>query len=191
MERLTQHVASKGPFTPAEDAGVERSRWFYKHGHGYNELQSTKPSTIGFALADSPVALLAWIYEKLHDWTDSYPWTDDEILTWISVYAFSRAGPQASQRIYYEARNGPTAEKEVEQLFGYNDKGVKMGLSYFPRDLVVPPSSYGRELGDLVFEKRHESGGHFAAYERPEWLVEDLKEMFSQGAKDVVKQILG
>ena len=32
-------------------------------------------------LADSPVALLAWIYEKSHDWTDDYPWTDDEILT--------------------------------------------------------------------------------------------------------------
>jgi len=49
------------------------------------------------------VALLAWMYEKLHDWTDAYPWTEDEILTWVCVYWFSRAGPAASVRLYYEA----------------------------------------------------------------------------------------
>lgn len=70
---------------------------------GYFNEQSTKPQTIGYALADSPVALLAWIYEKLHDWTDDYPWTEDEILTWVSIYWFSTAGPAASVRIYYEA----------------------------------------------------------------------------------------
>ncbi len=40
--------------------------------------QATKPQTIGYSLADSPVGLLAWIYEKLVSWTDEYPWTDDE-----------------------------------------------------------------------------------------------------------------
>ena len=40
--------------------------------------QCTQPQTIGYSLADSPVGLLAWIYEKLHNWTDSYPWEDDE-----------------------------------------------------------------------------------------------------------------
>lgn len=39
---------------------------------GYNILQSTKPQTLAYAIQDSPVALLAWIFEKLHDWTDSY-----------------------------------------------------------------------------------------------------------------------
>lgn len=41
-------------------------------------MQSTKPQTIGYSLADSPVGLLAWIYEKLINWVDDYPWTDDE-----------------------------------------------------------------------------------------------------------------
>jgi hypothetical protein len=45
---------------------------------GYLQEQSTQPQTIGYNLADSPVGLLAWIYEKLHNWTDNYPWTDDE-----------------------------------------------------------------------------------------------------------------
>lgn len=40
--------------------------------------QATKPQTLGYSLTDSPVGLLAWIYEKLVEWSDSYPWTDDE-----------------------------------------------------------------------------------------------------------------
>lgn len=45
---------------------------------GYFTEQATQPQTIGYSLADSPVGLLAWIYEKLINWTDDYPWEDDE-----------------------------------------------------------------------------------------------------------------
>ena len=45
---------------------------------GYLQLQSTRPQTLGYSLSDSPVGLLAWIYEKLVAWTDKYPWTDEE-----------------------------------------------------------------------------------------------------------------
>jgi hypothetical protein len=53
---------------------------------GYFAEQTTKPQTLGYSLADSPVGLLAWVYEKLVSWTDSYPWTDDEGtgLIWFS-----------------------------------------------------------------------------------------------------------
>lgn len=51
------------PFSEREKEGLERSRWFDKYGSAYRSLQSTKPQTLGFALQDSPVALLAWIYE--------------------------------------------------------------------------------------------------------------------------------
>lgn len=94
---------SKHPLTPAEKAGYAHSKWFASEGTGYYAQQTTKPQTIGYSMADSPVGLLAWIYEKLHDWTDSYAWSDDEILTWVSIYWFSTAGPAASQRIYYES----------------------------------------------------------------------------------------
>jgi len=103
------------PYTEQEKKGLERTRWFAKEGSGmyaqayrpppltlrtgYMILQSTKPQTLAYALQDPHVALLAWIYEKLHDWTDDYPWTDYEILTWISIYQFSRAGPGAAQQI--------------------------------------------------------------------------------------------
>ncbi|KAF7555004.1 hypothetical protein G7Z17_g2466 [Cylindrodendrum hubeiense] len=166
------------PYTDFEKAGRARSGWFQRHGFGYNVQQSTKPSTLGFALADSPVAVLAWIYEKLHDWTDDYPWTDDEILTWISVYQFSTAGPAASVRIYYEATHGDV--DEVAKGLDYIS-GIPLGLSYFPKDLVVPPKTWGRTLGPAVFEETHPEGGHFGAHERPKELADDLRKMFGEG----------
>lgn len=92
-----------GFYSPFERRGLDRTKWFQQSGMGYFHEQTTKPQTLGYALADSPVAMLAWMYEKLHDWTDEYPWTEDEILTWVSIYWFSSAGPAASVRIYYEA----------------------------------------------------------------------------------------
>jgi hypothetical protein len=91
--------------------------------------QATRPQTLAYALNDSPVALLAWIYEKLHDWTDSYPWTDDEIFTWISIYQFSRAGPGAAHRIYYEVTHtergpGSITREQIEEYIPH----VKLGL---------------------------------------------------------------
>jgi hypothetical protein len=184
-----EFVKDKLPLTEKEKADLERTTWFEKEGFGYNLLQSTKPSTIGLALADSPIALLSWIYEKLHDWTDDYPWTDDEILTWVSIYQFSVAGPAASARIYYE--NKHASQELTSKILEYNG-ATKLGLSYFPRDIVVLPAAWGRTLGPVVFEVRHERGGHFAAHETPELLVEDLRQMFGEngGAYDVTKIIL-
>jgi hypothetical protein len=93
-------------YSPAEAAGLKRAQNFQKTGSGYYQLFTTKPQTVAYLLADSPVGLLAWIYEKLHDWTDNYRWTDEEICTWVSIYWFSRAGPAASVRIYYESLKG-------------------------------------------------------------------------------------
>ncbi|KAL9099198.1 MAG: hypothetical protein Q9187_009532, partial [Circinaria calcarea] len=90
------------PLSDTEKAGFGRCEWFSKEGNGYYRQQATKPQTVGYFMTDSPVGLLAWIYEKLHDWVDNYKWTDDEILTWISIYYFSEAGPAATSYIYYE-----------------------------------------------------------------------------------------
>ncbi|KAI0451241.1 hypothetical protein F5B21DRAFT_388067 [Xylaria acuta] len=63
-------------FTPKGKIGK-----FPTKGNGYNAIQSTHPQTLGYGLTDSPAGLLAWVYEKLHDWEDEYPWTEDEICT--------------------------------------------------------------------------------------------------------------
>lgn len=151
------------PESAAEKKWSARTAWFAAHSYGYNLLQSTKPATLFPALSSSPTFLLSWIYEKLHDWSDAYPWTDEEILTWISLYAFSTAGPAASAMIYYDVQS-PEARVESDVALEYNGR-VPLGLSYFPKDIFVPPKSWGRTLGRVVFESVHEDGGHFAAYE--------------------------
>ncbi|KAF5360420.1 hypothetical protein D9756_004974 [Leucocoprinus leucothites] len=159
--------------TPAEKAGLERTQWFRTEGRGYFMEQSTQPQTLGYGLADSPAGLLGWIYEKLVNWTDDYPWTDDEVLTWISIYWFSRAGPAASVRIYYEYMKAGAD-------FGGPAVRVPTGYSFFPKELVALPRYWLRGK-HVVFESQHESGGHFAAYERPKELVGDLRKMFGKG----------
>jgi pimeloyl-ACP methyl ester carboxylesterase len=174
-----QHAVT--PYTAEEKEGMERSKWFLDQGSGYRLLQSTKPQTLSYAFADSPVALLAWIYEKLHDWTDAYPWTDDEILTWISIYWFSTAGPNAHVRIYYEATHNWTEKFPGRERASEWVGGVKLGLAFFPKELSVVPKVWGRTLGEVVHESVSEKGGHFAAWERPDVISEDLQTMFGKG----------
>ena len=65
-------------FNSREKQALADMKSFIKTGMGYVAEQSTKPQTLGYSLADSPVGMLAWIYEKLVSWSDSYPWEDDE-----------------------------------------------------------------------------------------------------------------
>lgn len=180
-----QHAVT--PYTDAEKQGLKRGDWFLKEGSGYRVEQTTKPQTLSYGLAASPVFLLAWIYEKLHDWTDNYPWTDDEICTWMSIYWFSTAGPQASVRIYYEVIHVPTPTlvkvtglQGRDASTGYIPK-VKLGLGFFPKELRVVPEVWTKTLGPVVYRGKHPSGGHFAAWERPEFIAKDLQSMFKKG----------
>ncbi|KAJ7062249.1 Alpha/Beta hydrolase protein [Mycena amicta] len=163
------------PYSESEKAGLARSHSFETKGRGYFYEHSTKPQTLGYSLADSPVGLLAWLYEKLIAWTDEYAWDDDEVLTWISSYYFSRAGPAASLRIYYELHNGdkrfpPPSEAPT----------IPFGTSYFPKEVLIAPRIWTRLLGKVVFSAEHAKGGHFAAHEVPEALVGDLRKMFGK-----------
>ncbi|KAF5362873.1 hypothetical protein D9758_007066 [Tetrapyrgos nigripes] len=166
------------PFTAEDKAGYERTMWFQQEGRGYFMEQSTQPQTLGYSLADSPVGLLAWIYEKLVNWTDGYPWTDDEVLTWISIYQFSRAGPAANTRIYFEYMHSKDA---APGALAAGMPTIPMGVSRFPKELAVLPKSWmSHTYNNIVFVGEHASGGHFAAHEKPELLVGDLRKMFGK-----------
>lgn len=89
-------------YTTQEQAGFKAAQDYQNDGIFYMHMMRTRPRTVGLMLADSPVALVSWIYEKLIAWADEYPWTDQEVCEWLSLYWFSRAGPAASVRIYHE-----------------------------------------------------------------------------------------
>lgn len=158
-------------------AGLARSGWFNQEGNGYYRQQSTKPQTIGYSMNDSPVGLLAWIYEKLHDWTDNYAWETDEILTWISIYYFSNPGPAASQNIFFENEHRDPPVFPACQVY----VDVPLGIARFPKDLILLPKLWNHTLGPVVYESEYESGGHFAAWECPDAIVKDLRSMFGKG----------
>lgn len=175
---IVKHTLGSVFYTPREATDLARAQaWAKGPGRGFFALLSTKPQTVAFSLNDSPAGLLAFIYEKLHDWTDDYAWTDDAILTWISIYWFSEAGPGASGYIYYERQN----EKgwDLPKLQSYVDK--PLGFHYFPKELANLPKQWLNGLGRVVLIGESDKGGHFGAYERPDAIVADLNKMFGRG----------
>ncbi|KAI0366947.1 alpha/beta-hydrolase [Pilatotrama ljubarskyi] len=160
--------------------GLEATAKYVTKGSGYFVEQATKPQTVGYSLADSPVGVLSWIYEKLVECTDEYPWTDDEVLEWVSVYWFSRAGPAASVRIYYEMTGG-NSKDAMHLMKDAKWTSVPLGLSYFPAEIIRLPKPWAHTLGKVVLQSVHEKGGHFAAHEQPGALAGDLRKMFGKG----------
>lgn len=179
--RLVQALVM--PWSKAEKQGLANGWNYATTGNTYYKMQQHRPQTVAYCLEDSPVALLGWVYEKLIHWTDNYPWTDDEILTWISIYWFSTAGPGASVRIYLEAENidATYGKKDDHDFWGWMN--VPLGLTQFPKDIAGIPKAFARTLGPVVFENWSETGGHFAAWEKPEILAADLKKMFGKEGK--------
>ncbi|KAK1225743.1 hypothetical protein PQX77_011304 [Marasmius sp. AFHP31] len=167
-------------YTPEEAAAVKKNEWYYTKGNGYFIEQSTQPQTIGYSLNDSPVGLLAWVYEKLGSWTDGYGWGDDEVLTWISIYWFSRSGPAASVRTYYEVAQMEGGGVDLRRRSNTNGT-IPTGASFFAGDITTGPLSWFAAEFNVVFHSRHDRGGHFAAYEVPELLVDDLRRMYGKG----------
>ncbi|KAK7053454.1 hypothetical protein VNI00_004080 [Paramarasmius palmivorus] len=155
--------------TPSERKGLQRTKWFEEKGNGYGAEHSTQPQTLGYSLADSPVGLLAWIYEKLVNWTDKYNWDDDEGFLSLPI----PSGPAASIRIYYEY-------EQTGGRAGLGSPTIPFGKSYFPQEIYVLPKAWMSEK-NLVFESFHDSGGHFAAHEKPNELVNDVRKMFGKG----------
>ncbi|OQD68193.1 hypothetical protein PENPOL_c003G07803 [Penicillium polonicum] len=185
------------PFSAKDRGYIARTFEYFTRGNAYMKQQETRPQTLGYGLHDSPVGLLAWIYDKMRTWSDKYPWTDEEILTWVSVYYFSTAGPVASTRIYYEAsapkRAGGAYVSEdsaqedlleeadlnymsLEQILAARaPQSVRFAVAQFREEIIMWPIAWYRSIGDVVQETEYDHGGHFAAWEVPDLLVSDIK----------------
>jgi pimeloyl-ACP methyl ester carboxylesterase len=87
-------------YSDSESIFLKRFKWFQDTNAAYNSIQNTKPNTLGFAMHDSPVAVLACVVDKLFLWADEYPWTPTEIITWTLLHYFT--GPTTSFPMYLE-----------------------------------------------------------------------------------------
>ncbi|KAH7004770.1 Alpha/Beta hydrolase protein [Fusarium venenatum] len=166
-----------GEITEAEKKALARGEEFVKRGSAYAMAHATKPSTIGLVLSSSPLALLTWIGEKFRDWTDEEP-PIDEILTSVSLYWLTDTFPTsiyAYRQIPAFSSAPARPEPKITKPFGY---------SWFPQEIAPKPVAWAATLGNLVYHKRHERGGHFAALERPEELLEAVDEFVKQISAD-------
>ncbi len=159
---------------PAAELERYRARQAYmENERAYQQIQGSKPQTLGFALDDSPVGLAAWIVEKFHGWSDcggdlETCFTKDELLTNITLYWLTRTAT-SSARIYYESRNAKPNPGRVT---------VPTGCALFPKEISVPPRKWVEARYNLVHWTDMPRGGHFAALEQPQLLVEDVRAFF-------------
>ena len=98
--------------------------------------------------------------------------TKDELLTNISIYWYTET-ITSSARIYYERRNTrPT------KPMAYID--VPTGAAIFPAELFVTPRSWAENSYDIVHWTVMPRGGHFAALEESDLLVDDVRSFFRE-----------
>ena len=147
---------------------------------GYSKEHATRPQTIGYALADSPVALCAWIVEKFWGWTDcdGHPenvLTRDELLDNLMLYWLPGTGA-ASARLYWESI------RQVNELISgpvHDVVEVPTGCSIFPKELQRPSRRWAeKRFRDIRHWNELGRGGHFAAFEQPELFVDELRAFF-------------
>lgn len=174
-----QDEALRDAADPDELALMEARRSYMQNEVGYQQIQGTKPQTLGYALTDSPAGLAAWIAEKFHGWSDMPQGADgdlddhfskDEILTNISIYWFTRT-ITSSTRIYYENRN-TAAIKPVDYI------DVPTGVAIFPAEIYLAPRTWVEAAYDLRHWSLMPEGGHFAALEKPDLYLEDVRAFY-------------
>jgi len=168
-----EHFPIPDHLTEPERATVDAARAAWQDERGYLELQSHRPETIAVALTDSPVGQLAWIAEKFQTWTNPAAGTPDEavdrdqLLTNISIYWFTRSGASAARFLYESAH---------ANLDWVAPSTVPSGWAVFNTDPVV------RRIIDAEHQIAHWSefgkGGHFAAMEAGDLLLEDVRVFF-------------
>ena len=145
--------------------------------NGYRIQQATKPQTLSYAMMDSPVGVAAWILEKMHGWSDlkgediESVYSKDQLLTNIMVYVITGTFNTASW-IYYGRR------EEGGRVLSTQGRRVEVptGCAVFPAELLAwPPRSYADRIYNVTQWTEMPHGGHFAAMEEPDLLIEDIR----------------
>jgi epoxide hydrolase len=161
---------------------------------GYQEIQTTKPQTLGQGLSDSPLGLASWIIDKWHSWSDhdgdlDKVYTKDELLTNIMYYWVTNSGT-SSARLYYESRHvdghlQPTFFATFMPPISRGRVTVPTGCGAFPsqydnRGLPINRDpAIARKSAETRYNVVHATiapkGGHFPALEQPQVWMDDLR----------------
>lgn len=167
---------------PAGLTGDEEYAWkqldfFYKNRVGYASEMGARPQTL-YGLDDSPIALAAWMIDhdpesqklinRVFDGA-SEGLSRDDILDNVTLYWLTQTG-LSSGRLFWESKLAFFAPKGVT---------IPVAVSAFPDEIYTAPETWSRKaFANLIFYRRRDKGGHFAAWEQPQALVDDMREAF-------------
>ncbi|MDC0250249.1 epoxide hydrolase [Candidatus Pelagibacter sp.] len=144
---------------------------------GYRTQQATKPQSLSYGMMDSPVGIAAWIIEKMYSWSDlkdnqlESVYSKDTLLANIMVYILTKTFDTASW-IYFGRR------EEGGRFFPKDFKRIEIptAAAIFPAEMSEwPPRSYVERIFNIKQWTEMPAGGHFAALEKPDLLVNDIR----------------
>ena len=176
--------ATMNDLTDEEKAYLARFGWYRAKDNGYATQQATRPQTIGYALADSPVGQMSWIVEKFHGWTDcghepggqsigGHPEravSKDAMLDTVSLYWLTNSAA-SSARLYWHSF----------ATFAAGEIDVPTGCSLFPSEIMRLSRRWAeRRYRNIVHWNELPRGGHFAALEQPELFVAEVRAALAQ-----------
>jgi len=166
--------------TPDELAMLTSAKYFWDNLSGYAKEQSTRPQTIGYSLADTPVGLAAWIYAMVQD-TCGTPgdaeatFTLDEILDNIMLYWLPNSAASAA-RLYWEMTQANwSAPATVD-----DPTALPVGFTMSPQEHVRKSRRWlERRYSKVIYFNELAAGGHFTAWEQPDGFVTDIRATFA------------
>ena len=165
--------------TPQEQSALEGMAFYNEHDSGYSKQQSTRPQTVGYGLADSPVGQMSWIVEKFYAWMDceengaKHPeniLSKDELLDNVMLYWLNNCAA-SSARLYWESFKNPNM----------NPIDMPVGASIFPCEIFRCSRRWAeKRFSNLIHWNELDKGGHFAAFEQPVVFIEEVRNCFRQ-----------
>lgn len=175
---MNMPIAPPDPETMDDLSELEQSalaalQFYQEHDSGYSKQQSTRPQTLGYGLADSPIGQAAWILEKFYQWMDcdGHPEniaSKDELLDNVMMYWLTDSAA-SSARIYWESF-GSTGADPIS---------IPVGCSIFPKEIFKTSERWARKrFTNLVHFESLTRGGHFAAFEQPASFVDQVRTCF-------------
>jgi pimeloyl-ACP methyl ester carboxylesterase len=181
LGHIRDHDPAPADLSAAEKRAYEQTASATYH-RGYGVIQGTRPQTIGYSLADTPVGLAAWLldhdattYQHLVQLFAGHPYgaiTRDDVLDNTSLYWLTNTATSAARLYWQLAVTG-------QNFYAPADVSLPAAVTVFPDEYVTAPRSWTEKAyHDLIYFHEAERGGHFAAWEQPQVFSEELRAAF-------------
>ena len=181
---LASNVLGAGDPAPTglsdeEQRVYDRLSFFFTKGIGYALEMGNRPQTL-YGLADSPIALAAWMIDhdawSLEDieraFVEQQPvgnLTRDEVLDNVTLYWVTNTGV-SSARLYWENKLG---------FFDFKGVTVPTAISVFPNEIYPASRAWAEQaFPNLVYFNEVDEGNHFAAWQEPAIFTSELRAAF-------------